>query len=67
MSAQQVLAELDNMEGLTLDDWSYIQAHGTYKSVKNLAKKMMANMAESSDETPTKKPSKAKKAAPVEE
>lgn len=45
MTAQQLLTELDSTNGLTLADWEYIQSHGYYKSVKNLARRKVAEMA----------------------
>ncbi len=64
MSAQQLLSELDGLGSLALTDWEYIQSHGFYKSVKNQAKKMVAQLATAElDEEPVKKPAKKGKAA----
>lgn len=65
MSAQQLLAELDGLGRLTLSDWEYIQSHGFYKSVKNQAKKMVAQLISSDgeEEAPKKPVKKAKVAA----
>ncbi len=65
MSAQQLLSELDGLGQLTLSDWEYIQSHGFYKSVKNQAKKMVAQLVSSEGEVeaPKKAPKKAKVAA----
>jgi hypothetical protein len=59
LSAQSFMTELDAIGNLTLADWEYIQGHGYYKSVKNLAKKNVAELisAESEEEVP-KKPKK---------
>lgn len=63
MSAQQLLADLDGITGLRLSDWEYVQSHGFYKSVKNLAKKMVAELAAADvdDDAPPKKVFKANK------
>lgn len=46
LPANQFLAELQQIEGnLKMDDWEYIRAHGMYKSVKNYAKKKVADLA----------------------
>lgn len=50
MTAQQFLTEVDTIDGLTLTDWAYIQDNGTYKTVKNFAKKKLAELAARSDE-----------------
>lgn len=47
MTAAQLLTELDAVNGMTLADWEYIQSHGYYKSVKNLARKKVAETASS--------------------
>jgi excinuclease UvrABC helicase subunit UvrB len=50
LPANQFLAELQQIEhALTMDDWEYIRAHGMYKSVKNYAKKMVAELAAKAD------------------
>lgn len=64
MSAQQLLAELDGLSDISLSDWEYIQSHGFYKSVRNQAKKMVAQLATSELEeeaVPAKKTSKKSK------
>lgn len=69
MSAQQLISEVESAGSLTLLDWEYLQSHGYYKSVKNLARKMIADLASVSepdeDEVvpPTKKPTKSKSLA----
>ena len=71
MSAQQLLSELDSLNDMRITDWEYIQSHGFYKSVKNLAKKMVAELATSEveeDEEPVvapKKPAKKSKVTPA--
>jgi hypothetical protein len=68
MTAQTFLSELDNLQGLTYMDWSYIQAHSYYKSVRNVAKKMVADLAaqsEQDDEPVAKKPAKKAKTTAV--
>ncbi len=62
MSAQQLLSELDSINDMRITDWEYVQSHGFYKSVKNLAKKMVAELATSDmeDEAPKKPAKKAK-------
>ena len=45
MTAQAILAELDTLEGLTMQDWDYITSHGFYKSVVKLSKKKVAELA----------------------
>lgn len=67
MTAQQMLAELDTMDSLAMLDWEYLQSHGYYKSVRNLARKKVAELASASvepDEEEEVKPvKKAKKQA----
>lgn len=45
MTAAQLLTELDLVGSLGLGDWEYIQSHGYYKSVKNLARKKVQELA----------------------
>jgi hypothetical protein len=65
MSAQQMLSELDTIDGLSMLDWEYLQSHGYYKSVRNLARKKIAEMAaaeaEPDDEGKTKSSTKTTK------
>lgn len=50
MPANQFLAALQEIaHSLKMDDWEYIRAHGTYKSVKNYAKTMVAQLANEQD------------------
>lgn len=68
-SAQQVLAELDSLDGLNLMDWEYLQSHGYYKSVKNLARKKVSEMAaaaEAADLAETKKAAKKSTKATIQ-
>lgn len=50
ISAQTFLVELDSINGLKMIDWEYVLAHGYYKTVKNAAKKRVAELASSEDE-----------------
>lgn len=61
MTAAQMLSELDTISGLTLVDYEYIQSHGYYKSIKNLARKKIAELAASSDEVDDTVPAPAPK------
>lgn len=45
MTAAQLLEELDLMTGLRMEDWEYVQSHGYYKSVKNAARRKIAELA----------------------
>lgn len=45
MPAQQFISELDQIPDLNMMDWEYVQGHGYYKSVKNLARKKIADLA----------------------
>lgn len=63
ITAQTFLYELDQISDLSLLDWEYILAHGYYKTVKNLAKKKVAELAlAGADEDDVPPPPKAKKA-----
>jgi len=53
MSAVQLLQEIDSINGLNLLDWEYIQSHGYYKSVKNYARKKIAEYAAQVEEDDT--------------
>jgi len=61
LSAQSFLTELDAIGNLTLADWEYIQGHGFYKSVKNLAKKNIAELISSESEEASETKKKTKK------
>lgn len=50
MTAQHFISELDTINDMSFGDWEYIQSHGTYKSVKNLAKKKLAELSATSPE-----------------
>ena len=50
MTATQLLNELDVIPNLRLIDYEYIQSHGHYKSVRNLARKKVAEFTALSDE-----------------
>jgi len=62
-TAAVLLSELDSINGLTMLDWEYVQSHGFYKSVKNLAKKKLAELVSEADEdaVPVKKTKKSSK------
>lgn len=62
-SAQQVLSELDNLDDLKLTDWEYLQSHGYYKSVRNLARKKVSELV-SVEEPVAKEVKKAPKKSP---
>lgn len=51
MPAQTFISELDNIPDLNMLDWEYVQSHGYYKSVKNLARKKIADLATSEDDS----------------
>ena len=67
MTAQMMLNELDAIPSLTLEDWSYVQSFGYFKSVRNLARKKIAELtaaegeAEEIVETPVIQPKSVKK------
>jgi hypothetical protein len=58
MTAQAILAELDTLEGLTMQDWDYITSHGFYKSVIKLSKKKVAELAAAAVSEAPKAPKK---------
>lgn len=61
LSAQSFMTELDAIGTMTLADWEYIQGHGFYKSVKNMAKKQVSELISresEKEETPKKKAKK---------
>lgn len=62
LSAQSFLTELESIGKLGLQDWEYIQGHGYYKSVKNLAKKKVAELiSQESEQDEEPKKAKSKK------
>lgn len=76
MSAAQLLQEIDLVSGLGLMDWEYIQSHGYYKTVKNFARRKVAEMASQNDGVeeaeveapkPVKKTAKKKTSQPAAE
>jgi len=60
MSAQTMIAEIAAIPSLKLLDWEYLNSHGFYKSVRNMAKQQIARLieADSEVEKPTKKTNK---------
>jgi len=68
MTAQAILAELDILEGLNMQDWDYITSHGYYKSVAKLGKKKVAELAAAAVvETPKSSKKKATKSVSSQE
>lgn len=49
MSAKDLLSELQELSGLTIDDLEYVRSHGYYKTVKKWAKEELAKLAASEE------------------
>lgn len=64
-TSQEMLNELETIHDLKFEDWEYIFSHGYYKSLKNLAKQKMNELASQvegvDDEEEVKDTKKAKK------
>lgn len=45
MTAIQMLSEIDGVPDMKITDWEYLQSHSYYKSIKNLARKKVAELA----------------------
>lgn len=61
-TAQNMIAEIESMGNLSMADWEYIQGHGYYKSIKNMAKEAIKNMLVSDGEGSEEKKEDAKPA-----